>query len=321
MEDGSAQPHDIEQYFEPLLGFHSIETRVRKLASADRATPEVNAHFLYPAFQNERPAVAPLVEALTESILGFCVTKAEIAEAKLADVKIRHGSPAIQRLISKAKRRFIKAKESSKSGEGGELLLYALIEHFLQAPIILSKMRLKTSAQMAVHGSDGVHARWDARKNRLVIIFGESKVHASCAAAVKAAAKSVGEFANNIGDRKSYELQLTTDHIDLDGFPEESKGALLRYLHPFATEEANSREDRFAILIAYDSSGYVDPDDVDSAEDEFINYYREDLDRVLRLARQHLKDNKVSLRFVDLFVLPLPNVQDFRDMFKEALRV
>ncbi|WP_231944173.1 DUF1837 domain-containing protein [Burkholderia stabilis] len=322
MEENDSQSHDMEQFFAPLIGPNFIGARVRHLTRHTKDLPEVNAHFLYPAFQNDRPAIDALVDALKYCILPFCTTKEELAKAKRADEAFPYGSPEIQRLLETAKRRFIlSTKGPSKSGEGGELLLFAFIEHFLQAPIILSKMRLKTSARMPVHGADGVHARWDSKNNRLVIIFGESKVHASCPSAIKAAAKSVGDFANNVNDRKTYELQLTTDHIDLDGFPEGAKTELLRYLHPFATQEANRREDRFAILLAYESAVYGELEDVDSAELAFVERYREDLEHVLGHAKLHLKEHKVSLRHVDLFLFPLPNVQTFRDQFKDALRV
>ncbi|KML07909.1 MULTISPECIES: HamA C-terminal domain-containing protein [Burkholderia] len=318
MEEKDSRSTGMERFFAPLIGPSFIDARVRRLTRHTEDLPEVSAHFLYPAFQNDRPAIEALVDALKYCILPFCTTKEELAKAKRADAAFPYGSPEIQRLLETAKRRFMRA---TKSGEGGELLLFAFIEHFLQAPIILSKMRLKTSTRMPVHGADGVHARWDSKNNRLVIIFGESKVHASCSSAIKAAAKSVGDFANNVDDRKTYELQLTTDHIDLDGFPEGARTELLRYLHPFATHEANRREDRFAILLAYESAAYGELEDVDSAELAFAERYREDLEHVLRHARSHLKEHKVSLRHVDLFVFPLPNVGQFRKQFEDALRV
>jgi hypothetical protein len=226
-------------------------------------------------------------------------------------------------LIDNARNLFIQATGGrANSGEGGELLLFAFIEHFLHAPIILSKMRLKTNTQMPVHGSDGVHARWDSAKNNLVVIFGESKVYGTLPDALKSAAESVGSFIANADGRKDYELNLTTKHVDLDGFPEACQDALIQYLHPFATEEGSRREERFAILLAYTSTGYGELDKVAMAKAEavFQADYNEKLASALRLAKKHLAAAGVTLEQVDLFILPMPNVQEFRDKFDEVLR-
>nr|WP_241023396.1 DUF1837 domain-containing protein [Paraburkholderia sp. Ac-20340] len=256
-------------------------------------------------------------------IPAFCCTKRERARAQEIDRESGLDSFETQILVDKARSLFIKATVGKKdSGEGGELLLFAFIEHFLNAPIILSKMRLKTNTQMPVHGADGVHARWDDDSNSLVVIFGESKVHATIHAALKSASESVSSFAADIGGRKGYELQLTTDHVDLDGFPENYKEELLRYLHPFATEEGTRRQERFAILLAYTSEGYVMPDSVKAAEAEetFLRHYRKKLAPAVNLAKQRLEKVGVDLEMVDLFILPMPNVQEFRDMFDKVLR-
>ena len=66
-------------------------------------------------------------------------------------------------------------KPDANAGEGGEVILYSLLEGHLGAPKILSKMELKTSSAHYVHGSDGVHLlRTD--EDTYQLIFGESKM-------------------------------------------------------------------------------------------------------------------------------------------------
>ncbi|CAE6753001.1 DUF1837 domain-containing protein [Paraburkholderia nemoris] len=323
MEDNNTVSSEFEQYFEPLLGAHVVQHRIRRLAKTDLADPAVSAYFLYPAFENGRPGVDALVQAMKLEIPSFCTTKQERAMAQSKDRESGLGIFETQMLVDGARDLFIKATGGrANSGEGGELLLFAFIEHFLRAPIILSKMRLKTNTNMPVHGSDGVHARWDNEGNRLVVIFGESKVHATLPAALQSAAESVGSFVANVDDRKNHELLLTTRHIDLDGFPLAYQDALKQYLHPFATEEGAQREDRFAILLAYTSAGYANLDKVAIAKAEaaFQKHYSGKLASALKLAKKHLADVHIALEQVDLFILPMPSVQEFRDKFDEALR-
>lgn len=323
MESNKTVKSGFEQYFKPLIGKHIVQNRIRRLPGDGALDPGVSAYFLYPAFEGGKPAIAALVKAMRLEIPAFCTTKKERAKAQALDRESGLDAFETQILVDKARSLFIKATERKKdSGEGGELLLFAFIEHFLNAPIILSKMRLKTNTQMPVHGADGVHARWDSHANSLVVIFGESKVYTTIYAALKAVAESVGTFAADVGGRKSYELQLTTDHVDLDGFPDEYKEELIRYLHPFATEEGTRRKERFAILLAYTSEGYVLPGSVKAAEAEetFLRHYKKKLAPAVTLAKQRLAKVGVDLEMVDLFVLPMPNVDEFRLMFDKVLR-
>ncbi|MBJ9753055.1 HamA C-terminal domain-containing protein [Burkholderia cepacia] len=322
MEANNAVNSSIEKYFKPLIGKHIVVNRIRQISTGGTLEPSVSAYFLYPAFERGKPAIDALIEALKLEIPAFCTTKQERAKALAKDRAGGLETFETQMLVDKARRLFIKATAGKRdSGEGGELLLFAFIEHFLEAPIILSKMRLKTNTQMPVHGADGVHARWDSESNQLVVIFGESKVHASIHGALRAAAESVGSFVADVEGRKTHELLLTTDHVDLDGFPDEYKEELIRYLHPFATEEGARRQERFAILLAYTSKGYATLDRLTAAEAEraFLDDYNTKLSPALRLAKKHLAQAGVELDTVDLFILPMPNVQEFRDKFDEVL--
>ncbi|CAB3976189.1 hypothetical protein BCO9919_07550 [Burkholderia cenocepacia] len=55
------------------------------------------------------------------------------------------------------------------------------------------------------------------------------------------------------------------------------------------------------------------------AEKSFLDDYNSKLLPALRLAKKHLAQAGVELDTVDLFILPMPNVQEFRDKFDEVL--
>ncbi|NKJ47644.1 hypothetical protein CIC12_13000 [Burkholderia sp. SG-MS1] len=317
VEDVNPGPH-----FNRILGRHYVDARIRKMSVHEEGLPPVVAHFLYPAFKSGQPSVAELVKMLMGEITGFCATKKQRRNAKAIDAADPYDARETEELGRWAKALFIKAKESgSRSGEGGELLLYVFIEHFLKAPLVLSKMRLKTSPEMPVHGADGVHAMWETEGNRLAMIFGESKLHQTFASGMSEAAESIGLLAKDADGRMENELQLTTGHIDLDGFPAAMQEHLLKFLHPYATEESNSRVDRYAILVGFDFHAYqkIAEKPVAEAEAEFVKLYQRNLKTSLTTAKSHLNAHSISLASVDLFLFPLPDVQAFRDAFDKAL--
>jgi hypothetical protein len=70
-------------------------------------------------------------------------------------------------------------------------------------------MSLKTSSQMPVHGSDGIHFKCDAAGN-LRLLWGESKCYESITSALAEAVKSVAE--NLQHQKMSHELFLIVSY-------------------------------------------------------------------------------------------------------------
>ncbi|KER70036.1 hypothetical protein HR51_21670 [Burkholderia cepacia] len=313
---------DVSKHIRRLIGRHLVDERIRRLTVDTGHDAEFNAYFLYPAFRNGKPTVGPLIEMLMGEITAFCIAKEERRKAKLADKNLPYDAPAMDRLARRARRLFMDARQNqSRSGEGGELLLFVLIEHFLQAPIVLSKMRLKTNANMPVHGTDGVHAFWDDERNTLVTVFGESKLHKSFSSAVADAAESLEEFVKNVGGRYDHELLLTLNHIDLDGFPKDIKEHLIKFLNPFETAEGNRRLERFAVLVGFDAKQYneVASLSLQEAEEKFRQLYESGAKRAIGTASSNLSMRGIDLASVDLFMFPIPSVDDFRGQFERAL--
>lgn len=138
---------------------------------------------------NGNPRIEDLAKVLSERVIDYCIPRSRIKEAE-AVLRETGSSSAFFRLGTEARDLFSRMQ---RSGEGGELLLYALLEYIIGAPQILCKMALKTNSQMHVHGSDGVHAKFLPNGN-LALYWGESKLHANPSSAIDSCFKSIEPF-------------------------------------------------------------------------------------------------------------------------------
>ncbi|WMN03095.1 HamA C-terminal domain-containing protein [Rhodococcus erythropolis] len=149
-------------------------------------------------------------------------------------------------------------KPDARSGEGGEVILYSLLEGHLGAPKVLSKMELKTSSQHYVHGSDGVHLlHIDGSSYQL--IFGESKMYGnakgkpdgSARLGIKAAFESIEKVHDEGLEFETWLVQseLLKEHLD-----EASVAALSSILLPSArgTNSAVTKANAFGIFVGYE---------------------------------------------------------------------
>lgn len=144
-----------------------------------------------------------------------------------------------------------------KSGEGGEVILYSLLEGHLGAPKILSKMELKTSSQHYVHGSDGVHLlRTD--DNTYQLIFGESKMYgdagtagASAKRGIKAAFESIGKVHEEGFDFDTWLVQSELLKEELDDDKLETLAAILL---PSASggDDSIKKHNAFGVFVGYE---------------------------------------------------------------------
>lgn len=157
-------------------------------------------------------------------------------------------------LSKKAREKF---KEYSKNtGELGELMLYCFLERHLKAPKILSKLELKTSSQLYVNGSDGVHYL-KLEDGNYQLIFGESKMYQDLGTAIERALESIRQFkeeVNQKGEEKSgitFEKNLISDNLQKE-FDEEDEKFLTKLIYP--TSESNFFvDDSFGIFIGYET--------------------------------------------------------------------
>lgn len=285
---------------------------------ADQKPPRANAQFYYLGLRDGLPMVREFCVHLRRALVDFCLPRSEIRAAK--DRYAETGDETVfYDLSAKARRLFIKAQQETKrSGEGGELILFNLLE-LIGAPQVVSKMYLKTAAQMPVHGSDGLHIGLGQSPNELVIYIGESKLHADYDNALGDALGSVTELA---ADTEKYqrEFDLLTDHIDEEGLTASFLETLATYLNPYSSETIN-RKEAHACLIGFDYVDYGTVLDVDPtlAEAKFVELAKSFAEKKLDNLSKRLKKEKYNKLNFLFFFLPVPSVEEFRKSFNSLV--
>lgn len=161
-----------------------------------------------------------------------------------------------------------------KSGEGGEVILYSLLEGHLGAPKILSKMELKTSNKHYVYGSDGVHLL-QTGTSTYQLIFGESKMYGdakkvgvSAKRGLQAAFDSIDKVHKDGFDFDTWLVQSELLKEDLD---EASLHALAEILLPSGSggNDAITKHNAFGIFVGYEIDiTDVSPEDLELEEIE-----------------------------------------------------
>ena len=146
---------------------------------------------------------------------------------------------------------FIQAQKKEKRvGEAGELILFVLLEAFIGAPMIASKMCLKTARDIEVHGSDGIHAYYDSQKGKLVLFLGESKMDNELSDAFASMETSLQDYykLKDGESGKERDINVIKNHIDIPN--EEIKNAILDYFD-YTTPQSNEIEEVHACLAAW----------------------------------------------------------------------
>lgn len=279
----------------------------------------VRAHYL--PFRNGKPMTGELLDTIRAYICNFALSRAEIEDTHSL---VKTSSPqdamiAYNRLRDTASDIYIKAQKSTnRNGECGELLLYLLIEWFLKAPQVVAKMSLKTSTTMPVHGSDGIHVRYDQANDKLWFIWGESKLHASLDGAISAALKSVGEALKY--EKQKTDLNLVKRNFDVSGLPTTVKATFLNHLNPLHESYFN-KLDVSACLIGFDFDGFATLGSVrgNTLEDEFRKSLRTELVGACNKLQTATAANGITHHRLEMFFLPFESVDQLRIDFQNLI--
>ncbi len=255
---------------------------------------------------------------LATKVIDFSIPRSEIVDAE-AHYQATGSTSKFVALQRKAVTLFSKLK---KSGEGGEVLLYILIEELLKVPQILCKMNLKTSGQMHVHGCDGIHAKYDESSGLLSLYWGESKLYQSLDSGLTECLDSLKDFLlhtdgnTNAQDR---DIQLVRSYIDLNDNNLEE--AIVSYLDK-DSDKYNKVLYKGACLIGFDYAQYPSTPNSDTSTDSIKEFIKKEI--------QSWKD-KIKTKIggftnlgsfeLHVFLIPFPSVQDFRDAFLKELGI
>lgn len=280
---------------------------------------KIDCRLHYVAFRDGQPDVDRLIELAHDRIINFALPQRRIEEieARYPNPKAKDASAALMR---EARELFINTKGKTKrSGEFGELLLYMLLEWVMEAPIVACKMYLKTSQQMPIHGTDGIHLGFDGEQ--LLVYWGESKFHASLTSAIDSILKSAEEHHSTVAKR-SNEIRILTmnGNLDFDKLPKAARDAAKGFFQPYHANY-NKLADCHACLVGFDSDLYdsVASEPHNTCDKSFRDKLESKMDSIVKQIMD--KTSKAGLEKVrfSYFVLPFPSVKAARDRFEKVL--
>jgi Cap4 SAVED domain len=261
---------------------------------------------------NGRPRIEALVEAVAEHVLDYAIPRNEYRVAK-EDERRTGSSRMVVRLINRARQLFT---DLEQSGEGGELLLFALAEKVLQLPQLICKMSLKTNTRMHIHGADGLHAGVDKETGKLLLYWGESKIHGDVTGAVRECLASLAPMLQD-HEASKRDLQLLQRHLDIDD--QSLENALKKFLNP-DDPAFNSVEFRGLCLVGFDCDAY--PKGPSKSE---LKSIVSAITAALPVWKKHVvkrvSEEKLDEFSMHFFFVPFPSADRFRELFREHLQL
>lgn len=321
--DTPASGIDIGAFVDSLVNDHKeLGVRLRTVThSVQSSNGSVGIHAHYLPFRQGVAEVDEFVDYLYMKLVGFCLHRKSIEQQQalwkdLPANKIQERANGLQ---LRAKRLFKTAQEkTNRNGEFGELIIYILIEAILGAPQFVAKMSLKTNTQMPVHGSDGIHLKWDEHKKRIVLYWGESKCHKTVNGAIDDAISSIAE--NLAASKLGQEVFLVQEYYDQSGFPEDMREAILAFLDPL-DENYHQRADASVMLVCFDFKAFGEMSDVDedNVEAEFEKQLTDALPKYVERIDEALETHGVKKHTIEMFFLPVPSVGDMRTKFQNII--
>jgi len=257
-----------------------------------------------------RPRVDDLTTWLADQVIDYCVPRSRINEAFAKAQQAGSAAPLAQ-LATEARGLFTPL---TKSGEGGELLLFILLETVLGIPQLLTKMSLKTSTKMHIHGSDGIHAKLLENGN-LALYWGESKLHATATSAINDCFESVAPYlTEGFSGAAKTDVHLVRDNLDTGSAALTAQ--LMRYFQN-GTRESGLVEVRAGCLVGFDLDNYPDPHDTTTGS--VTNEVIEAVEDWHKRINDRVKHHGLAAFEIEVFCVPVPSVDEFRKALKSRL--
>lgn len=189
---------------------------------------------------NNRFDYGTLTEQLGEAMIRYAISRKKYQDLAAQNLHFK--------LTKIAQEKFRNADVNT--GELGELLLYCLLESHLNAPKLLTKLELKTSANDYVKGADGVHLlQLDERTFQ--IIFGESKLYGDLNQGIRAAFESIGEMVSNRLNKIFFEKHLVDSNLLKENVSEDKLQLLKKILIPSENDENLEVDYSFGVFLGF----------------------------------------------------------------------
>tara|TARA_Y100000031_G_scaffold103586_1_gene113857 strand:- start:87964 stop:88863 length:900 start_codon:yes stop_codon:yes gene_type:complete len=264
----------------------------------------VRTLIVYLPIEDGKSSHSKFFEVVRDGLIANFVFSCSEVEKKLG-VK---NSNSAEELFKKAIRKL--SKHTAK-GELGELILFALLDVYFQAPKILSKVSLKTSPKMPVYGADAVHGQFENGKFKLYL--GEAKLHKK----FKPAAKDAADSMKKAKDAYAKEFDLLDSYMDFPDIDDELETELLALLNPFSNKNVSE------LIHSPCFIGFTEAELISQAtsEQEFMNNY-------ILLAGDYIADFfsktesiQLSIDEVSLLMLPFSCIDELEKEFIEYMGI
>jgi hypothetical protein len=274
----------------------------------------LHSYFL-PLDAHGRVRFKPLAEFLRDQIVDYAIPRRTIEEAK-GQVALTGSVAPLSKLHERAKGLFT---HLATTGEGGELLLFAMAEAVLGLTQLICKMSLKTSSSVHYHGSDGVYAdvRCDGGLN---LYWGESKVHANASDAIRECLASLAPFViepDGADARRTQDILLVNEFANFND--QSMVEGLKRFLDSNNVASLLTRHCGIA-LAAFDGSSYP----VNGATvtmDMLEKALRVELTGWQNAVGRRIAEEKLENFDVHFICVPMPSAEEFRRYFLQLLGV
>ena len=287
------------------------------------AEHKVAHHFMFLPFIESKPSENEFVNAIYERIVPFCLPHHVVEKQLKLFEEDKKNTYLITQLQEKAKNLFQKAKGSRKTaGELGELILFVLQEHLLEAPQIACKMNLKTNKEMPIHGADGIHVL-KKENGEIFFLWGESKVYKDAKQAVKKLVGSIVDFnkADEFGIRpKDRDIEILNDHPNISDKAIENQ--LLKYFNPYE-KEYNHRNEAYACFVGFDFGEFkeLETKSKDNVEEIFREIYHKKISEITKAFSAEIKKSNIYDQEFYFFLIPFTSVKELRRSFFAKLGV
>lgn len=314
---------DIEKAMDNLLikSKGELLSRIEQVSSeiSIEGTKSVATCYMLKIDANGNTRLKDLVDFIDRKLIEYSIPKKEIDEAK--EYFIETGSPSkVDELKSKAKTLFT---ELDKTGEGGEILLYILIQEFLKLPQLISKMSLKTSGNFHYNGADGVHVEVDTENDNLNLYWGESKMYADLSQAISSCFTSIKGFildAQGHSSTQARDLQLITSNINANV----NDANLENYLVRFFDKDDNFSNNvvyKGVCFIGFDHDSYPSVDDLTKTNELVRQLIVKEINGWCNsIFKGIVKHKNLELKEIHVFLMPFPSVEEFRKCFLNKIQ-
>lgn len=293
---------DLET-FAKLLAKNKIVTKddlstVLQICREQQPMPSIACKFYLMRCANNAFRDADLIDFMLARLVLYVLQTEERKDVTLVDFRD---------LLIRARETFMK---SATSGEAGELLQFLLLEanDIVQ---LFSKMDLKTSGNMPVHGCDAIHIQVT---QGVVFHFCHSKMEAHFAAALTHALNDVKKFADK--PMRQRELHLVSSRLDATKFGQFAE-IIVALINPY-TQRRDLYKEVDSIFIG--SNWQFMKDSAKDNDDYLKSEFEKIIDQTaLSVAEKISSMEEIKTRAFLFLTLPFLDVADFRSKFQREL--